>query len=59
MKSLTMRWKAGAVIKSLFGEGLEILDCFGRDIRPKLDGDFTEAGFDDGDFFGVHNKCPI
>lgn len=44
--------KGGAVIKSLAGEFLEILDRLWRDIGPEREGHFAVAGFKDGDFVG-------
>jgi len=40
--------------RNLFGEGFEILDGFGRDVRPEGEDDFAVGGFDDGDFVGFH-----
>src|SRR5215831_11286411 len=36
--------KAGAVIEAFFGQGLEILDGFGRHVRPKLEHHFAFRG---------------
>ena len=54
MKSLITRWKAGAVVKALLGEGLEILDGLGRHIRPKLDHHLPFGGLDYRNFVGIH-----
>ena len=42
--------KAGAVVKALFRQFLEILDVSGRDVRPEFDDHVAFGGFDDGNF---------
>src|SRR5208283_4131755 len=45
--------KAGAVVKSLIGERLEIFDGLGRDVRPEFDDHRSVAGLDDGHFVDI------
>ncbi len=42
--------KAGAVVKTRFGQLLEILDMPRRNIRPEFENHFTFGGADDRDF---------
>ena len=42
--------KGRAIVKSLFGERLEILDGLGRDVRPEFGDHFAFGGVDDGSF---------
>ena len=42
--------KAGAVVKALPGELLEIFDVAGRNIRPEFDNHFACAGVKNGNF---------
>ena len=45
--------KTGAVVKTRFGQFLEIRDGFGRRIRPELDRPLFLGGGDDSDFVGI------
>src|SRR5687767_11986728 len=38
------------IVKSIFCEGLEILDRLWRDLRPELNHHLTSGGFDHGNF---------
>jgi hypothetical protein len=50
--------KTGAVVKSFFGERLEILDGLGRGVGPKFDDHGSFGGGDDGDFVRcAHGRC--
>src|SRR5580698_3824988 len=44
----------GAVVKSLVGQRLEILDSFRGDICPQFNDHFAHVGFDDGNFVRAH-----
>ena len=55
-KSLHDAMKRRAIVKTIPGQLLEILDRLRRDIRPEFHNHLARGGFDDGYFVFAHNE---